>query len=48
MAEYAAQIGRNKSTVSRQHARVMSLLGKRMRRALSGLPLPKLLNPPDS
>jgi RNA polymerase sigma factor for flagellar operon FliA len=48
MAEYAAQIGRNKSTVSRHHARVMDRLAKRMRRALSGAPLPRLLDPPDS
>ncbi len=42
MGEYAAELQRHKSTISRHHARLLSLLGRRMRRAKTA-PRP----PPD-
>jgi RNA polymerase sigma factor for flagellar operon FliA len=48
MAEFAGQIGRDKSTVSRHHARLLTRLGKRMRLVLAGLSKRRLADPPDS
>lgn len=41
MGEYAKQLGKNKSTISRQHARMLDRLGKRMR-------APPQRKPPDT
>lgn len=49
MSEYAAQLGQNKSTVSRHHSRLLARLAKRMRRILAAFPLERLArDPPDS
>jgi RNA polymerase sigma factor for flagellar operon FliA len=40
MGEYAREVGKNKSTVSRHHARLMDRLAKRMKALLRGAKLP--------
>jgi RNA polymerase sigma factor (sigma-70 family) len=52
MVDYAKQVERHKSTVSRHHARLMARLAKRMQRILETVPARRLLgeapDPPDS
>jgi RNA polymerase sigma factor for flagellar operon FliA len=48
MADYAAKLQLHKSTVSRQHARLMARLARRMRQILAAVPARQLVDPPDS